>query len=80
MFVLGQSSLVCPHFTEEGVEREKIVFLGAIKVFEDFTKEGQKSGDLVIGCNRFRNCEDLGCLYSGASRQEQRRKREEKQK
>ncbi len=76
MIELAHSAVVCPHFTKDGVELERTVIIGPIRIFEDFADVEKKSYDLVIGCNRFRYCEDKDCAYSRVSRLERKGKGE----
>jgi len=78
MIELAHASMPCPHYTQDGEELEKTVIVGPIRIFEAFKEDGQKSYDLVIGCNMFRYCENYNCGYSWVSRQE-RKKRIEKE-
>ncbi|KKM97001.1 hypothetical protein LCGC14_1172350 [marine sediment metagenome] len=76
MIELAHAVVVCPHFTLDGAQVEKTVVIGPIRIFEDFMEAGKKSYDLVIGCNRFRYCEDNHCAYSRVSRLERKGKTE----
>ena len=73
MIELAHSSVVCPHYTRDGQEREKTVIVGPIRIFETLKNEGVKSFDIIIGCNFFRYCENRSCGYSWVSRQERKR-------
>ena len=72
MIELVHSSMVCPHYTVDGQEAEKTVIVGPIRIFESLKDDGQKSFDLVIGCNFFRYCENRKCAYSWVSRLERK--------
>ncbi len=72
MISVSHSSMKCPHFTSEGVELDRTVIIGPIRIFEDIQQSGQKVCDLVIGCNMYRNCENTDCGYSWVSRQERK--------
>jgi len=73
MFELAHASMVCPHYTLDGLEMEKTVIIGPIKIYETVGRDWQKSADLVVGCNFFYDCENMFCAYSRASRQERRK-------
>ena len=73
MIEVNHNSMVCPHFTQDGMEFEKTVVIGPIRIFEEYREEGQKVYDLVIGCNYFRNCQNMDCGYSWVSRQERKK-------
>lgn len=72
MIEVNFSSMPCPHFTENGKEIEKTVVVGPIRIFESLKEGGQKSYDLVVGCNLFRYCENKKCAYSWVSRMERK--------
>lgn len=74
MIELTHASMVCPHFTIGGEALEKTVIIGPIRIFENLREDGQKSYDLVIGCNMFRDCENGHCGYSWVSRQERKKR------
>jgi len=73
MIEVVHASMVCPHYTLDGKEVEKVVIVGPIRIFEDLKESGQKSFDLVIGCNLFRYCENRQCAYSWVARLERKR-------
>ena len=76
MIELAHASVVCPHFAQGGVEFERTAIIGTIRIFEVIKDNGDKVYDLVIGCNWFRNCENVGCGYSWVSRQESKKRKE----
>lgn len=67
MLELVQSFGTCL-FIKDGVGLEKKVIIGPITIHEEFKDNGDRKYDLVIGCNRYRYCEDEGCAYSRVSR------------
>ncbi len=73
MINITHAQFSCPSYRTQGIEQEKVVAIGPVKIFEDYAKDGAKSFDLVIGCNMFLHCENLDCAYSSASRMERRR-------
>ena len=73
MIELAHASGVCPHFSQDGKEVEKTVFIGPIRIFVEAKEGGLTTHDLVIGCNWYRGCETKGCGYSWVSRQERKK-------
>jgi len=72
MIEVTHSSMACPQYMVDGKEVEKTVIVGPIRIFESLKEDGQKSFDLVIGCNYFRGCENKQCAYSWVSRLERK--------
>jgi len=79
MLELAYSAVVCPHYILEGKEIEKTVIMGPIRIFETVKEDSVRAHDIIIGCSRFRACEDVNCAYSWVSRMERKKEKEQVQ-
>lgn len=76
MLQIGYTVGKCPDYIEGGETREVTIVIGPLRVFEDITRDGKTSYEVIVGCNMHFYCGNGKCIYSKVSRDERRKQRE----
>lgn len=70
---INPGSFECTEFTDENNESFAVsVIIAPIRIIYDKDREGRPNDIIMQGCNLYRNCRNLDCQYSVATRDQSR--------